>query len=67
MTARSKKHGPMYRLFFDSIPIEGGGYKLKLNLIKIIIIVAVVVGSLVILQLTGALPIIGKIVGAIFR
>lgn len=67
MTRREKKHGPVYRLFFDSVQIEGGGYKLKLNLIKIIIMLAVSVGSIVVLQVCGALPHISKIISAITR
>jgi len=66
MRPRKHKHNIVERIFIDSIPIEGGGYRAHISLIKIIILLAAVVGSLVVLQYCGALPVIAKMVGAIF-
>jgi len=65
MKSRKKRHNIFERIFVDSIPIEGGGYKAKISLIKIIIIVAVLVGALIALQWCGALHEITKMVSAI--
>lgn len=66
MSPRKKRHNILYRIFIDSIPVEGGGYRAKISLIKILIILAAVVVSLVVLQYCGALQVIGKMIGAIF-
>lgn len=67
MKPRKKRHNIVERIFIDSIPIEGGGYKAKISLIKIIILLASVTGALVVLQWCGALSTIGKIIGMIFQ
>lgn len=66
MKPRIKKHNIVERIFIDSIPIEGGGYRAKISLIKIMIILASVTVALVVLQKTGALGTIVKILEAIF-
>lgn len=66
MKQRNKKHNIVERIFIDSIPIEGGGYKAKISLIKLMIILASVTGALVVLQWCGALATIGKMIGVIF-
>lgn len=66
MKPRKKRHNIVERIFIDSIPIKGGGYKAKISLIKILIILASVTGALVVLQWCGALPVIAKMIGMIF-
>lgn len=66
MKPRKHRHNIFERIFIDSIPIEGGGYRAKISLIKIIILLASVTGALVVLQITGALPTIVKIIEAVF-
>lgn len=67
MKPRKKKLGLLYRVFFDSVEIEGGQYRAKFNLIKLIVTAAVITGMLVTLEVAGALDTIGKMVGYIFR
>lgn len=66
MKPRKHRHNIVERIFIDSIPIEGGGYKAQISLIKIIILLASVTGALVVLQKCGALTTIGKMLGVIF-
>ena len=66
MTPRKHKHGILYRIFLQERPIEGGGYKTRMNLATIIILVAVVTGALAVLQWCGALDSIGRIIGNMF-
>jgi hypothetical protein len=63
---RKHRHNVLQRIFIDSIPIEGGGYKAHVSLIKIIILIIALTAALVVLQYCGALPVIAKMIGAIF-
>lgn len=66
MKPRKKRHNIFERIFIDSIPIEGGGYRAQVSLIKIILLIAAVTVALVVLQWCGALPVIAKMIGMIF-
>jgi hypothetical protein len=67
MAPRKKRHNALWRTIFDSIPIEGGGYKAKLSIAKLAIALILIASFLISLQLTGALSTIGKIVQAVMR
>ena len=66
MKTRTKRRNIIWRTLFNDNMVEGGGYKAKFSLAKLAILTAIIVGSLVILQLTGTLNTIVKLVQAVF-
>jgi len=65
MSPRKKRHNILYRTIFDSVFIEGVGFKAKFNVAKAFLLLASLTIVAVVLQYFGALMAIVKLIEAI--